>query len=152
MGCTLAPPGKYHWTVHLRRRCGPLSNYFYDHLLILLLSLISWWWRSLCINIALLLWRCLSKIATMHWHSFQCCERNDILLTSYIAYRHRSGRAWLPIERTICTSALMHHHASCDCVNNSKSSSIGNSCTYRPIGPKRPQATPRFTAVYHGAS
>ena len=27
--------GKYHWTVHVRRRCGLLSNYF-DHLLLLL--------------------------------------------------------------------------------------------------------------------
>jgi len=25
--CTLAPPGEYHWTVHVRRRCGLLSNY-----------------------------------------------------------------------------------------------------------------------------
>jgi len=30
--CTLAPPGEYHWTVDVRRRCGLLSNYF-DHLL-----------------------------------------------------------------------------------------------------------------------
>ena len=27
-GCTLAPPGKYHWTVHVWWRCGLLSNYF----------------------------------------------------------------------------------------------------------------------------
>jgi len=33
MGCTLAPPGKYDWTV-VRRRCGLRSNYF-DHLLLL---------------------------------------------------------------------------------------------------------------------
>jgi len=32
MGCTLAPPGEYYWTVRLRRRCGLMSNYF-DHLL-----------------------------------------------------------------------------------------------------------------------
>jgi len=31
MGCTLAPPGEYSWTVRLRRRCGLVSNYF-DHL------------------------------------------------------------------------------------------------------------------------
>ena len=30
---TLAPPGEYNWTVHLRRRCGLMSNYF-DHLLL----------------------------------------------------------------------------------------------------------------------
>jgi len=29
---TLAPPGTYDWTVHLRWRCGLMSNYF-DHLL-----------------------------------------------------------------------------------------------------------------------
>jgi len=29
---TLAPPGEYDWIVHLRRRCGLMSNYF-DHLL-----------------------------------------------------------------------------------------------------------------------
>jgi len=34
VGCTLAPPGEYHWIVHVRRRCGLLSNYF-DHLLLL---------------------------------------------------------------------------------------------------------------------
>jgi len=33
MRCTLAPPGEYYWTVHLRRRCSLMSNYF-DHLLI----------------------------------------------------------------------------------------------------------------------
>ena len=27
-GCTLAPPGKYHWTIHVWRRCGLLSDYF----------------------------------------------------------------------------------------------------------------------------
>ena len=32
VGCTLAPPDEYHWTVHVRRRCGLLSNFF-DHLL-----------------------------------------------------------------------------------------------------------------------
>jgi len=32
VGCTLAQPGEYHWTVHVRRRCGMLSSYF-DHLL-----------------------------------------------------------------------------------------------------------------------
>jgi len=32
MGCTLVPPGKYDWTVHERRQCGLMSNY-YDHLL-----------------------------------------------------------------------------------------------------------------------
>jgi len=30
---TMAPPGEYDWTVHLRRRFGLLSNYF-DHLLL----------------------------------------------------------------------------------------------------------------------
>jgi len=33
MGCTLAPPDEYCWTVHLRWRCGLMSNYF-DHLLL----------------------------------------------------------------------------------------------------------------------
>jgi len=27
MGCTLAPPGEYDWTVRVRRRCGLMSNY-----------------------------------------------------------------------------------------------------------------------------
>jgi len=31
MGCTLAPHGEYDWAVHVRRRCGLISNYF-DHL------------------------------------------------------------------------------------------------------------------------
>ena len=31
MGCTLAPPEEYDCTVHVRRRCGLMSNYF-DHL------------------------------------------------------------------------------------------------------------------------
>jgi len=35
MGCTLAPPGEYDWTVHVRRRCSLMSNYF-DYLLLLL--------------------------------------------------------------------------------------------------------------------
>jgi len=34
MGCRLAPTGKYDITVHVRRRCGLISNYF-DHLLLL---------------------------------------------------------------------------------------------------------------------
>jgi len=32
--CILAPPEEYDWTVHARRRCGLMSNYF-DHLLLL---------------------------------------------------------------------------------------------------------------------
>jgi len=32
MKCTLAPPGEYECTVHVRRRCSLMSNYF-DHLL-----------------------------------------------------------------------------------------------------------------------
>ena len=32
-GVTLAPPDEYDWTVRLRRRCDPMSNYF-DHLLL----------------------------------------------------------------------------------------------------------------------
>jgi len=30
-GCTLAQHGEYDWTVHVRQRCGLMSNYF-DHL------------------------------------------------------------------------------------------------------------------------
>jgi len=37
MGCTLASPGKYNWTVRVHWRCGLMSNYF-DHLLLLLWS------------------------------------------------------------------------------------------------------------------
>jgi len=33
MGCILAPPGEYDWTVRVWRRCGHMSNYF-DHLLL----------------------------------------------------------------------------------------------------------------------
>ena len=33
-GCTQAPPDEYQWTVHVRRRCDLLLNYF-DHLLLL---------------------------------------------------------------------------------------------------------------------
>jgi len=32
MGCTLAPLGKYDWTIHAWRWCSLMSNYF-DHLL-----------------------------------------------------------------------------------------------------------------------
>jgi len=31
-GCTFAQSGQYNWTVHVRRRCDFLSNYF-DYLL-----------------------------------------------------------------------------------------------------------------------
>jgi len=34
MGCTLAPPCEYDWTVQVWRRCGLMSNYF-DHLFLL---------------------------------------------------------------------------------------------------------------------
>jgi len=34
MGCTLASPGEYDLNVHVRRRCGLMSNYF-DHSLVL---------------------------------------------------------------------------------------------------------------------
>jgi len=37
MGCTLAPPGEYDWTVRVLRRCGLMSNYF-DHLFIYVFS------------------------------------------------------------------------------------------------------------------
>jgi len=30
MGCKLAPPGEYDWTLRVRGRCGLMSNYF-DH-------------------------------------------------------------------------------------------------------------------------
>jgi len=50
MGCTLAPPEEYEWTVHVRWRCGLMSNYF-DHLLLFIP-------RSLP-------WRCTVKIATV---------------------------------------------------------------------------------------
>ena len=33
MGCTLAPPEEYDWTVHVWRQCNLMSNYF-DHLLV----------------------------------------------------------------------------------------------------------------------
>jgi len=32
IGCTLATPGEYNWTVRVRRQCDHVSNYF-DHLL-----------------------------------------------------------------------------------------------------------------------
>jgi len=32
VGCALAPPGEYKWSVHVRRWCGLIMNYF-DHLL-----------------------------------------------------------------------------------------------------------------------
>jgi len=41
MGCTLAPSGKYEWTVRVRRRCGLMSNYF-DNLLIYILHSTDW--------------------------------------------------------------------------------------------------------------
>jgi len=34
VGCSLMPPSEYHWTVHVRRQCCLLSNYF-GHLLLL---------------------------------------------------------------------------------------------------------------------
>jgi len=40
MGCTMAPPEEYDWTVHLRRRCGLMSNYF-DHLLLLFTTFVQ---------------------------------------------------------------------------------------------------------------
>jgi len=33
IGCTLAQPNEYDWTLHVRWRCGLMSNYFY-HLFI----------------------------------------------------------------------------------------------------------------------
>jgi len=40
-----APPGEYHWTVHLWWRCGLMSSYF-DHLLLLLLWRRPEWQRQ----------------------------------------------------------------------------------------------------------
>jgi len=34
MGCTLAQTGEYNWTIHVRRLCGLISNYF-DQLLVI---------------------------------------------------------------------------------------------------------------------
>jgi len=41
--CTLAPPGKYDWTIRLQWRCGLMSDYF-DHLFLLLLDLTRWFY------------------------------------------------------------------------------------------------------------
>jgi len=41
-GCTSLPPGKSYWTVHVRQRCGLVSNYF-DHLLILVVRRLKSW-------------------------------------------------------------------------------------------------------------
>ena len=42
MGCTLAPPGEYDWTVHVRWWCSLMSNYF-DHLFF------CFWLEDVCI-------------------------------------------------------------------------------------------------------
>jgi len=44
---TLAPPGKYDWTAHLWRRCGLMSNYTDDLLLLLFLANVNSCSRSL---------------------------------------------------------------------------------------------------------
>ena len=38
VGCTLAPPGEYNWTIHVQWRCSLMSNYFV-HLCVNLLPL-----------------------------------------------------------------------------------------------------------------
>jgi len=45
MACTLAPPGEYDWSVHVLRRCGLTLNYF-DHLLLLHVSITRWYWAK----------------------------------------------------------------------------------------------------------
>jgi len=37
--CTLAQPGEYNSTVHFRRRCGLMTNYF-DHIIIISIIII----------------------------------------------------------------------------------------------------------------
>jgi len=60
MRCTLAPPGEYNWTVHGRRRCGLMSNYF-DHLF--LFSQVS----SLPVH-KMSEWIIVVITATVHWY------------------------------------------------------------------------------------
>ena len=36
MGCTLAPPGEYHWTIHVRQRCGLFVKLFGPLVIIIL--------------------------------------------------------------------------------------------------------------------
>jgi len=40
VGCTLAPPEEYNWTVHVRRWWRRLMSNYFDHLLVLLLLLL----------------------------------------------------------------------------------------------------------------
>jgi len=53
MGCTLAQPGKFDWTVHMRQRCGLMSNYF-DHCfgiatcIAVLHALLQYFWSLFC--------------------------------------------------------------------------------------------------------
>jgi len=54
---SLLLPCEYDWTVHLRQRCGLMSNYF-DHLLLLLLS----------ISNNVLTWSAVTDNTKLHWH------------------------------------------------------------------------------------
>jgi len=65
MGWTLAPPGKYDWTVRMRRRCGLMSNYFNR---LLLLGRIA---RTTCVDAA-------------------CCHRQISVHGLYLSVCHTS--------------------------------------------------------------
>jgi len=60
-GCTLAPSGEYDWTVHVRWRCGLMSNYSITCWSCLFVTVV-WWWciqrRSInhILNLNLSLW------------------------------------------------------------------------------------------------
>ena len=79
---TLAPPDEYHWTIHMRWRCGLLLNYFDQLLLLLLIS-------PLCSAFALFMHTnnklagllvfmglvCTDHSCTTFWKSFLCVIR-----------------------------------------------------------------------------
>ena len=47
---TLSPAGEYDWTVHLRRQCGLMSDYFDRWLWQATDEYIGWQWRNFCIS------------------------------------------------------------------------------------------------------
>jgi len=62
MACTLAPPGEYDWTVHVRRRWGFLSYYF-DHLFCIFFTVL---------NVSNL--RILTHFNTANLYTLQCIQ------------------------------------------------------------------------------
>jgi len=108
MGCTLAPPEEYDWTVHVRRQCGLMSKYFH-HLYNFVavgwhVKRLSWWWWVDTVSCT-----CMREVEPAHYILFitfcwllRVCEVTCLFRcdTKYQDFRQQSKSSWQMLQGT----------------------------------------------------